>query len=166
MKKSIFATILIACAIQVSARTLPWPVATPEALSLPFDLQWFMDTVAAKKAVVDYGPASCTENSCTWMATLAEGTAVFMLSFHAGTLVGCELGYTLIRDNTDLPYRAKLDQLKLSTRKWLMRDLRDFPAQTTVPNDKYSVENKDARIIVNWREGEHSLFINIKMKAK
>ena len=165
MKTSIFVTILMACAIQVSAQSLPWPAATPEALYLPFGLQWFVETDAAKKAIVDYGPASCDERSCTWMATLAEGTAVFVLSFHAGTLVGCELDYTIMRD-AGRPYRAKLDQLKLSTSEWLVRDLRDFPPQATVPHDAYSAETKDARIIVKWREGEHSLFINMKMNAK
>jgi len=165
MKKSIFVMVLMACAFQAGAQPLPWPAATSEALYLPFGLQWFVETDAAKKALVDYGPANCDERFCRWMATLAEGTAVFELSFHAGTLVGCELDYTLMRD-AGPPYRAKLDQLKRSTGEWLVRDLRDFPPQATVPHDAYSAETKDARIIVKWREGEHSLLINIKMIAK
>jgi hypothetical protein len=165
MKKCVIMMILTACVIQVNARPLPWPAATSEALYLPFGLQWFMEMDAVKKAIVDYGPARCAESTCRWMANVAEGTAVFELSFHAGTLVGCELDYTLMRDAGE-PYLVKLDQLKQSTAEWLVRDLRDFPPQATVPHDAYSAETKDARIIVKWRQGEHSLFINIKMNAK
>lgn len=99
------------------------------------------------------------------MATVEGGTAAFELTFHAGTLVGCELDYILVRE-VGRPYLEKLEQLKQSTGEWLVRDLRNFPPQATAPHDAYSAETQDARIIVKWREGEHSLFINIKMNAK
>ncbi len=165
MKKCIIMMLLTACVIQVNAKPLPWPAATAEALYLPFGLQWFMETDAVKKAIAEYGPANCDERLCRWMATVEEGTAIFELTFHAATLVGCELDYTLVRD-AGRPYLEKLEALKRSTSEWLVRDLRDFPPQSTVPHDAYSAETKDARIIVKWREGEHSLFISIKMTAK
>ncbi len=165
MRKSIFLIALMACWIRVNANPLPWPAATSEALYLPFGLQWFMEMDAVKKAIVDYGPAGCDERSCRWMATVEEGTAMFELTFHAGTLVGCELDYTLLRD-AGRPYLEKLEALKRSTSEWLVRDLRDFPPQSTAPHDEYSAETQDARIIVIWRQGEHSLFINMKMNAK
>ena len=165
MRKSVFLIALMACWIRVDAKPLPWPAATSEALYLPFGLQWFMEMDAVKKAIVDYGPASCAEHSCRWMATVAEGTAVFELTFHAGTLVGCLLDYTLTRD-AGAPYLEKLEALKRSTSEWLVRDLRDFPPQATAPHDAYSAETQDARIAVKWRQGEHSYFIRMEMKAK
>jgi hypothetical protein len=36
----------------------------------------------------------------------------------------------------------------------------------TTPWDEYSAENRDSRMIVKWREGEHSLFIHIEMRAR
>ena len=165
MKKNVFISFMMVFLLPLDAETLPWPAATSEALYLPFGLQWFQEMDAIKKTIVDYGPVNCNDQSCRWVATVEEGTAIFELSFHFNTLVGFKLDYVLERQ-AGMQYIPKLEKLKQSTREWVVKDLRAFPQPAAIPGDEYSAENKDSRIIVKWREGEHSLFISIEMKAK
>jgi hypothetical protein len=165
MKKCLLIGLMTACLLQAAAEPPPLPVVTAQALDLPFGLKWFMGMDAVKKMTVDYGPADCQDQSCHWMKSVEAGTVMLGLQFHAQALVGVDLDYTIRRD-FEAHYLPLLETLKQSTREWEVRDLREFPMLVTTPWDEYSAENRDSRMIVKWREGEHSLFIHIEMRAK
>jgi hypothetical protein len=157
----------LACCLQAAAPQLPWPAVAEDRLFLPFGLEWFMDAGEAKGRIVGYGEPSCGETACLWMSGHEAGTVAFEQTYHGGTLVGFTLDYVLKRD-AGTHYASKVDALKRSvnTDEWIFRDLRGFPESLTDFVDDFAAENRDSRIRVKWRKGEHSEFITIEMKAK
>lgn len=65
-----------------------------------------------------------------------------------------------------LMYKEKVRYLTESMREWIFNDLRSFPEGLGTMIDEFSAENRDSRIRVKWREGEHSVFITIEMQAR
>lgn len=164
MKKRITILALLT-ALELCAGSLPWPHASSDTLYLPLGLQWFQDRETANANVVHYGEPDCGEKSCRWMADTTEGTIILELSYHASSLTGIRLDYT-VKKELGTNYMTKLEKLKGSVSDWLFIDLREFPDVSQSPHDNYRAETKDSRIVVKWREGEHSLFISIDMSSR
>jgi hypothetical protein len=165
MKRVFFLCMMLYFGIHVHSQALPWPTAVSEALYLPFGLKWFQEINDVKKAFINYGEANCTGQTCIWMKDTEDGTAAFKLDFHFNTLVGFKLDYT-IKKNAGIKYLERLEKLKKSTSEWYIKDLRKFPIISETAGDHYTAEIKDSRMTVKWREGEHSIFISIEMRAK
>jgi hypothetical protein len=144
---------------------LPWPAVILDRLCLPFALEWFTDGDRSRSSVQGYGEPVLAGSHAFWRHSVPEGTVFVEQVYHQNSLVGLRMEYILVKE-PGLMYKEKVRYLRESMREWVFNDLRSFPEGLGTMIDEFSAEDRDSRIRVKWREGEHSVFITIEMQAR
>ena len=165
MKRIIVAVLVLLLPPNVGAQTpLPWPSVAMGQIYLPFGTEWFQE--GARDRVTGFGEPECSPETCRWMADRAEGTVFLTQSYHAGTLVGFRLDYTLTRES-GAPYLEKVRELRERMgEEWVVTSLLDPLSTAVVPEEDFRAESKDTRIQVTYREGEHAVTVTLDIQAK